>query len=88
MVRLEDLAGDRRVRAALQARYGIPPEALEGGGEVPEQGTAMIKDETYCTRCGLCAERCPTGAITMEAIQFQEQLVHEDDDESAKQVAK
>ncbi len=22
-------------------------------------GSAMIKDETRCIRCGLCAERCP-----------------------------
>ncbi len=30
-------------------------------------GTAMIKDETRCIRCGLCAMRCPVGTITMEA---------------------
>jgi NADPH-dependent glutamate synthase beta subunit-like oxidoreductase/ferredoxin len=30
-------------------------------------GTAMLKDETRCIRCGLCAARCPVGAITMEA---------------------
>jgi ferredoxin len=30
-------------------------------------GTAMIKDETRCIRCGLCALRCPANTITMEA---------------------
>ncbi len=30
-------------------------------------GTALLKDETRCIRCGLCAERCPVGVITMEA---------------------
>ncbi len=30
-------------------------------------GSAMIKDETRCIRCGLCAMRCPVGTITMEA---------------------
>lgn len=31
-------------------------------------GTAMLKDETRCIRCGLCAMRCPAGTITMEAF--------------------
>jgi NADPH-dependent glutamate synthase beta subunit-like oxidoreductase/NAD-dependent dihydropyrimidine dehydrogenase PreA subunit len=37
--------------------------ALASGGGA---GTALIKDETICIRCGLCAERCPAGTITME----------------------
>ncbi|MFQ5766535.1 MAG: FAD-dependent oxidoreductase [Acidobacteriota bacterium] len=35
-------------------------------------GTAIIKDETICIRCGLCAQRCPTGTITMEEFQIRE----------------
>jgi len=32
-------------------------------------GSVMVKDETICIRCGLCAERCPVGTITMEAFE-------------------
>jgi ferredoxin len=33
-------------------------------------GAAMIKDETRCIRCGLCAMRCPASTITMEAYNL------------------
>jgi ferredoxin len=36
--------------------------------------SAIIKDELTCIRCALCAERCPTGAITMEEFHFWETL--------------
>ena len=40
-------------------------------GAGPSAG-AIVKDEERCIRCGLCAERCPTGAITMEALELDE----------------
>ncbi|MCH9021154.1 MAG: 4Fe-4S binding protein, partial [Planctomycetes bacterium] len=39
-----------------------------------QEASAIIKDETVCIRCALCAERCPTGAITMEQFCFEERL--------------
>ncbi len=33
-------------------------------------GSAMIKDETRCIRCGLCAARCPANTITMESFDL------------------
>jgi NADPH-dependent glutamate synthase beta subunit-like oxidoreductase/NAD-dependent dihydropyrimidine dehydrogenase PreA subunit len=56
------LRGDEKLQAALLARYGSLPQAGEQAG--------IIKDETRCIRCGLCAVRCPTGAITMERVEW------------------
>jgi len=39
-------------------------------GESVEEASAILKDEDRCIRCGLCAERCPTTAITMERLLF------------------
>jgi len=39
------------------------------GEEAPES-SAILKDEERCIRCGLCAQRCPTTAITMERFSF------------------
>ncbi len=35
-------------------------------------GAVIIKDETRCIRCGLCAKRCPVGCITMQALFIEE----------------
>ena len=34
-----------------------------------QPGSVMVKDETVCIRCGLCAERCPANTISMEAFE-------------------
>jgi ferredoxin len=33
-------------------------------------GRVMVKDEDLCLHCGLCAERCPTGAWDMQKFLF------------------
>ncbi len=38
------------------------------------QGAALIKDETACIRCGLCARRCPTGVISMQAFYIEAEV--------------
>jgi len=50
--------------------------ALENGGhDGAEPLTALLKDDTDCIRCGLCAQRCPTEAMTMERFDFKETAV-------------
>ena len=33
-------------------------------------GRVMVKDEDVCLHCGLCAERCPTGAWDMQKFML------------------
>ena len=40
-------------------------------------GRVMVKDEDVCLHCGLCAERCPTGAWDMQ--KFLLEVAHADD---------
>jgi NADPH-dependent glutamate synthase beta subunit-like oxidoreductase/NAD-dependent dihydropyrimidine dehydrogenase PreA subunit len=59
----------------------LSPESLSSA-----EGSVMVKDETVCIRCGLCAERCPVHTITMEAfevfdhdpnlVQIEEMVLH------------
>ena len=65
-----DLRGDESLTQLLQARYGVSAGAFKDGDF---EGTAIIKDENRCIRCGLCADRCPTGAITMEIFELLEE---------------
>jgi ferredoxin len=44
----------------------------EFGADDPAEHSAILKDETLCIRCANCAQRCPTGTITMERFSFTE----------------
>ena len=63
-----------------KARLKAEPASYEGtlqhlsADELPSaEGSVMVKDETICIRCGLCAERCPAHTITMEAFEVFEE---------------
>ncbi|HUB83898.1 MAG TPA: FAD-dependent oxidoreductase [Bryobacteraceae bacterium] len=38
--------------------------------ELDRMAGAMMKDETTCIRCAMCASRCPTAAILMKEFEF------------------
>ena len=52
----------------LRSRLNAPAETLSQSlyvSDVLKTGRIMAKDEDVCLHCGLCAERCPTGAWDM-----------------------
>jgi NADPH-dependent glutamate synthase beta subunit-like oxidoreductase len=53
----------------LDRIHTLPPEELDCLGGV------MMKDETTCIRCAMCASRCPTHAITMKHFDFYRECV-------------
>ena len=65
IVPFDELELDAATRDALVARA----EA----GALPL--SAMVKDDERCIRCGLCAIRCPTDAMTMERFTIVERLL-------------
>jgi ferredoxin len=53
------------LRQRLKAPAGDLTQALYVSGAL-KTGRVMVKDEDMCLHCGLCAERCPTGAWDMQ----------------------
>jgi NAD-dependent dihydropyrimidine dehydrogenase PreA subunit len=64
LVPFEDLELAEADRAALVARAEASGLPL----------AAMVKDDERCIRCGLCAIRCPTDAMTMERFTITERF--------------
>ena len=59
-------AGDEAdLRTRLKAPARNPTQDLYVSREL-KTGRVMVKDEDVCLHCGLCAERCPTGAWDMQ----------------------
>ena len=53
----------------LRARLNAPSLNLDQSLYIAnglKTGNILVKDEDVCLHCGLCAERCPTGAWDME----------------------
>ncbi|HEY2728364.1 MAG TPA: FAD-dependent oxidoreductase [Polyangia bacterium] len=60
--------------ADLRKRLTVPAlnagQSLFASGPLPQTRRIMVKDEDLCVHCGLCAERCPTGAWDMQKLEL------------------
>jgi formate dehydrogenase beta subunit len=58
----------------LRPRLKVPANTLSQDLYVSgalKTGRVMVKDEDVCLHCGLCAERCPTGAWDMQKFLLE-----------------
>ncbi|UTP41058.1 FAD-dependent oxidoreductase [Phenylobacterium sp. LH3H17] len=58
------------LRGRLNAPALNTEQAILVSGEL-KTGRVMVKDEDVCLHCGLCAERCPTGAWDMQKFLLE-----------------
>jgi len=75
----------------LRTRLTAPAENAEQDLYVSDPvktGRVMVKDEDVCLHCGLCAERCPTGAWDMRRFLFAESYAGRGEDYSARPAKK
>ena len=70
MARLDEIEGDEKFSTLVKSLYGISLEEAEERN----LSTVIFKEESRCIQCGLCAKRCPTGAITMEEYHRRSEL--------------
>ncbi|MSQ55362.1 MAG: 4Fe-4S dicluster domain-containing protein [Betaproteobacteria bacterium] len=61
---------EQELRQRLQAPATNLTQDLYVQGGL-KTGRMMVKDEDVCLHCGLCAERCPTGAWDMQKILIE-----------------
>jgi ferredoxin len=76
LVGLSRVASDPHLLALAEGQLGLTPEQLAGfePAELDAVGAVMLKDETACIRCSMCASRCPTRAFSMQRYAFHREL--------------
>ncbi|MBX9811506.1 MAG: FAD-dependent oxidoreductase [Burkholderiales bacterium] len=62
---------EQALRARLNAPSLHPEQSLYVSDTLKMTGRIMAKDEDVCLHCGLCAERCPTGAWDMQKFLLE-----------------
>jgi len=63
-------ADEKELRQKLNAPANNLTQDLYVSGELKTK-RVMVKDEDVCLHCGLCAERCPTGAWDMQKFLLE-----------------
>ncbi len=58
-------------RIEATPEWPLAVERTLGPGVALAEHSAILKDEDRCIRCGLCAMRCPSDAISMERVTSQ-----------------
>jgi formate dehydrogenase (NADP+) beta subunit len=66
-----DTPDDAALLASLSAPAVNPTQPLYTSAPLPQTARIMVKDEDVCLHCGLCAERCPTGAWDMRKFLLE-----------------
>ncbi len=81
LVGLDQLRQDRQLIDLAARATGLNIDDLDGYSdrELRELGAIMLKDESTCIRCAMCASRCPTQAIRMKRFEFHRECVTIDD---------
>jgi NADPH-dependent glutamate synthase beta subunit-like oxidoreductase len=76
LVGLSQVAQDPRLLALAETELGLTAPLLQSFAplELDALGGVMLKDETACIRCSMCASRCPTHAFTMRRFTFHREL--------------
>ena len=59
---ITDGGSEDKIRNRLKSPAMNQEQDIYVSSVLPQTGKVMVKDENVCVHCGLCAERCPTGA--------------------------
>jgi formate dehydrogenase beta subunit len=65
-----EIGEEQELRGRLKAPAPNLAQDLYVSGTLAT-GRVMVKDEDVCLHCGLCAERCPTGAWDMQKFMYE-----------------
>jgi len=77
LVGLGNLDHGSKWQSLASEALGIPLDTLltARADDLNALGAVMLKDEDTCIRCGMCAARCPTHAVTMRRFDAYRECI-------------